>query len=685
MKKLLLILLTFISLIGSAQLQVKEGSFKHIPNAIMNDKHEHLDGNDLPMALIKVSTENIPEQERLRLKFQGNLATQITKTPKTGQMWIYISAENATFINIMHPDYGTCKYYIPEKLCDFCTYEMVLQYVPIMSGEEQAQSQKAHLIIKADQDDAVIYIDDQPLSTKEASKLFEVGTTHTWMIKCNMYHTESGIVTLNEKTIIDKELRPNFGYLNISTSPEQGAKVFIDDEYIGLSPIKTDKLKSGQHTVKVMMDMYKMKEETFMITDGETTDATIKMSENYVSVTINTDAESDIYVDEEYKGKGMWSGRLFDGDHILEARKNNHKPSKKNVTLVLGETQNIQIDAPKPINGSLEINTTPMEADIYIDGNKYGETPNYISEILIGEHELKLTKQGCAELKKTIFIEEGKVLSINEKLETGKEVSINTGQTGDLVYVDGEYVGISPVTINLPYGTHSVKATRGSQIATKDIEVKVGVSKNNVYLEFGEIVNISSTSSGDKVFIDGKKVGVTPLNLELSLGTYDVKVKRGNKYDTKTLHIIKNGTNNYHFLPKKETYWEYMSNEVHFITVDTYYYTYTDFDHYDEYFAYLKYSGSFYGLTYGMCIYENIIGWSVSISQQLVMANFMLFCTEYGLGFSNNGFVGNIGLNVNLKRITLNVDLGGIIGVWGNYDSGYFIKFGLGYNFKRKK
>ena len=680
MKKLLLILLTFISLNTFAQMKVKEGSFKHIPNAIMNDKYDHLDGNDLPMALIKISTENIPEQERLRLKFSGNLATQITKTPKTGQMWIYISAENATFINIMHPDYGTCKYYLPEKLCDFCTYEMVLQYVPIVAKEEQLQSQKAHLIIKADQDDAVIYIDDQPISTKETSKLFEVGTTHTWMIKCNMYHTESGTVTLNERTVIDKKLCPNFGYLNISTSPEQGAKVFVDEEFLGISPIKTGKLRSGSHTVKVMMDMYKMKEETFTITDGETINANIKMSANFVNVTISTDVQSDIYIDEEYKGKGSWSGRLSDGDHILEARKNNHKTSKKSATLVLGKTQNIQIDAPKPINGSLEINTTPMEADIYIDGNKYGETPNYISEILIGEHELKFIKQGCAELKKTIFVEEGKLLSINEILETGKEVSINTGQTGDLIYVDGEYVGISPVTINLPYGTHSIKATRGKQITTKDIEIKADKSKNNVYLEFGEIVNISSTSPGDKVFVNGKKVGVTPLNLDLSLGTYDVKVKRGNKYETRTLQVNRNGTNSFYFFPKKETYSEYMSNGVHFITLDTYYYTYNN----DEYFTYFKYSGFFYGLTYGMCI-ENIIGWSVSISQQLVMANFMIFCTEYGLGVSNNGLVLNIGLNVNLKRITLNADLGCNLGVWGNFDSGYFIKFGLGYNFKRKK
>ena len=680
MRKLLLILFTFITLNSFSQLQIKEGSFKHIPNAIMNDKHEHLDGNDLPMALIKISTENIPEQERLRLKFSGNLATQITKTPKTGQMWIYISSENATFINIMHPDYGTCKYYLPEELCDFCTYEMVLQYVPIVSGEDQTQSQKAHLIIKTDQDDAVIYIDNQPLSTKEASKLFAVGSTHTWMIKCNMYHTESGIVTLNEKTVIDKKLRPNFGYLNISTSPEQGAKVFIDEEYLGISPIKSDKLKSGQHTVKVMMDMYKMKEETFIITDGEITNATIKMSENYVNVTINTDTESDIYVDEEYKGKGMWSGRLFDGDHILEARKINHKTSKKSVTLVLGETQNIQIDAPKPINGSLEITTTPMEADIYIDGKKYGETPNYISEILIGKHELKLIKHGCAELKKTIFVEEGKVLSINENLETGKDVSITTGQSGDKVYVDGEYVGISPMSINLPYGTHAIKAIRDSQIATKDIEIKIGKNIDNVYLEFGEIVSISSTLSGDKIFVDGKKIGVTPLNLELPLGTYEVEVKRGNKYDTKTLHVIKNGTNNYHFTPKKETYEEYMTNGVHYVTLDTYY----NFNNY--------HNNWHWGLTYGITWEENMIGCSVSITPQFAMINVNSFAflalfasaglpiSEIGLGINYDGkLLYNIGANVNLKLITLDVGV-----ILTNGDNMY-IKFGIGYNLKRKK
>ena len=422
MKKILLALFIFISLNAFSQLQVKEGSFKYVPGGVIDNKLEYTDGNDLPMALIKISTENIPEQERMRLVFVGNRATQIIKKPKTGSMWIYISAEPATFIDIRHPDYGTCKYYLPEELCDYCVYEMVLQYIPLVSAEQKIQN--TYLIVKADQDNALIYIDDEPVNTKEASKLFAVGTTHTWKIECNMYHTESGSVTLNERTVIEKQLRPAFGYVNVTTSPEQGAKVFVDGEYVGISPCKSDRLKSGTHTVRVMKDTYKITEESFIVNDGQTTEAAIDMISNLASVVITTESQSDIYVDEKYKGRGAWSGRLSEGAHLFEARRENHKASSEKVTLVMGETAEITLDEPTPINGSLDINTSPMGAMIYIDGKDYGETPNFISEILIGKHELRLVKPNYSELKKTITVKEGETLSINEKLQQG-EIAAN--------------------------------------------------------------------------------------------------------------------------------------------------------------------------------------------------------------------------------------------------------------------
>lgn len=152
MKRILLVLFALISLNAFSQLQVKEGSFKHIPGGIIEDKEEYTDGNDFPMALIKISTENINEQERQRLVFTGNRETQIIKRPKTGQMWVYLSAEAATFIDIKHPDYGTCKYYLPEKLCDYCVYEMVLQYVT-------SEIKSGFLAVISEPVEADIYID----------------------------------------------------------------------------------------------------------------------------------------------------------------------------------------------------------------------------------------------------------------------------------------------------------------------------------------------------------------------------------------------------------------------------------------------------------------------------------------------------------------------------------------------
>lgn len=489
MKKTLLLIFAFISFNAFAQMQVKEGSFKRIPKIQIEDKEEYVDGNDSPMALIKISMENIENKEIERFILSGNRATQIVKEPKSDQMWIYISAEEATFIDIKHPDYGVCKYMLPETLCNYCVYEMLLQYIKIAPVIEVVPEpvatieQKAHLVVKADHNDALIYIDNEPINTKEASRLFDIGSTHTWKIECDMYHTESGTVTIKARTVIDKKLRPAFGYVNIKTYPEQGAKVFVDEKYVGNSPCKTDKLPSGNHTIKVMKDMYKMAEKSIVVTDGQTINADLTMDADFVNVTITSDPFADIYVDDAYKGKGSWKGRLFEGNHFLEAKMANHKPSSKNISLVLGADQSFTIDAPKPINGSLEVTSDPMGAYIYIDGKSYGETPNYIAELLIGNHELKLVKSGCDELKKTITIQEGATLNLNETLITGKMIKITTYKRGDKIYIDNKYVGTSPMKTNLSYGAHNIKAERKGKTMSKFLNVsKNGDSKIDFWL-----------------------------------------------------------------------------------------------------------------------------------------------------------------------------------------------------------
>lgn len=610
MKKFLLVLLLFLSLTSFAQMKVKEDSFRKIDGFVMLDKSEHYDDNNLPMALIKISTENITAEERRRITFKGNLATYFDVRLQPSEIYLYISARVATFIEIHHPDYGKTEFILPFDLDDFCGYEMVLQYVPLVVNSNVAQRNN-YLTITSDQPNASIYIDDQYVS--DGFKSLEIGTTHTWRIDCDLYHTETGTVTITdgEPITIEKQLRPAYGFVNVTSEPESDAVVFINNKKVGTTPYQSDKMASGTYIIRVVKDMYKTTEQTFTITDENTTNAVVKLSANFVNLTIDTDIDSDIYIDEQYKGKGKWSGRIFDGAHFVEVKKDKHRTISKNLNLVLGKDVNIEIEAPEPITGMLDISSVPVKADIYINGKHYGTTPRIISDLLIGDYTMKLEKQGCASVTKNITIEENYTLAIKENLPTGKEVVIKTDQSGDKIYVDDSYIGISPITSNLSYGSHNLKAVRGTQIAVKTVEVKTTTVKDEFVLAFGKMINITSNKKGDDIYVDGKKVGTTPMEIDFSLGKHEVEVRRGKLYEKKDLQVTKNGASSYHFVPKKEPLDKYLSRGVNFVTLNV---------------AYSVAPQTAFGLTFGRV---KKMGWYVSAMSNFDFTGFDVIDKSY--------------------------------------------------------
>ena len=140
MKKYLLLLLTFLSLTTFAQIEVKEGSFHKIQGYVMLEKEEHVDMNNAPMALIKISTENITAEQRRKFTFRGNAITYFDVIFEPGEIHLYISAAAATFLEIIHDDYGKTEYTFPETLCGYCGYEMVVQYKPYQQEQEVVPS-----------------------------------------------------------------------------------------------------------------------------------------------------------------------------------------------------------------------------------------------------------------------------------------------------------------------------------------------------------------------------------------------------------------------------------------------------------------------------------------------------------------------------------------------------------------
>ena len=450
MKKLLLILFVFISLNIFGQIKVKEDSFKKIDGYVMLNKYEHTDVNNAPMALIKISTENINAEQRRKFTFKGNLATFFDVHFEPGEIYLYVSAAAATFIEIIHDDFGKTEFTLPYDLCDFCGYEMVIVR-PNVDYDNMPQIN--YLVINADQDNAAIYIDGNYVGDKEASRSFEIGSKHTWKIDCKLYHSESGEVTITSGDAIEisKMLRPAYGYINVTTNPEMNAVVFIDNERVGTTPYKSDKMPSGTYSVRIVKEMYDAVENTFIIEDGATTLAEMSLSAGFMKLTVKADPDSDIYIDSEYKGKGEWNGEVLFGTHYLEARKENHKPAVMKVELDKNSTSEIVLENPRPITGHIDINTSPMKADIYLDGKHYGTTPKVISNIIIGEHKLKLEKDGYVALEKDIVVEEGEMLSLNEKLLEDAKQQPAKQKDDKVKSVDGKTESVNFLTLNAAY------------------------------------------------------------------------------------------------------------------------------------------------------------------------------------------------------------------------------------------
>ena len=495
-------LLSFLllPLLGMSQLRVVEGSFKEIPGFV--DMSEKTDDNNKPFAVVIIKTLNINEQERAKLRFSSDAMSYVEVEYRVGEVWLYVSYY-ASFLKIKHPDLSSAPdFYLPFDMQPRHGYELVLEKYNVAPAPD-AQTIN-YLIVRCDQPDASICIDGSFVGMKEGSKALGVGEKHSWQIDCGLYHSESGEVTITEgePVTVERNLRPAYGFLKVTSSPENGATVFINNNKVGTTPYTSERLQSGSYNVRVMKEMFSLSEKSFLVKDNETTVANMVLNPNFATLSLNTDPASDIFIDGERVAKGQWNGRLSSGTHLVEARKPSHRNSSLKVNLSNGENKTLTIPNPEPIYSMLDINSQPMGAKILIDGEDFGTTPRVIKNILVGEHTLSLVKQGCAKLEKTFTLKEKEMLSLNEKLESGKIITVTTDKEGDEIYVDGTFAGHSPLDVSMGYGKHTVKAIRNGKSVEKSFDVRENGGESSITFFGNQTITVKGVSF-DMVYVEG--------------------------------------------------------------------------------------------------------------------------------------------------------------------------------------
>ncbi len=397
-----------------------------------------------------------------------------------------------------------------------------------------------YLTINADQQGSMIYVNDEFAGFDTVTKLLNVGETYSWRVECDMYHNESGDVTIvsGDAVIIDVEMKPAYGFLTVTSLPEDSALVYVDNKYVGITPNEMIHVGIGKHKMLVYKEMYDPYIYEFEVEGNDTVMLEVQLVSNSKNVMVTTDSQSDIYIDNVMMGVGDWNGSITYGAHIIEAKKNNHKPVLLETYIhndSIDSIDTIVLEAPVPICGSLDVLTSPQGASVFIDGVNRGTTPLFIDKMLIGQYELCLVKDGCADMIKTIDIVENDTLSIDEVFSPAKEILVKTDRYGDSLFVNDRYVGKSPHKLFLTYNTHNIKARRMQYEVSDDFYIDMNDSVVELFV--GKEIQIVTDYKRDRIFIDGKEVGVNPCQTMLSYGEHNLRVMRGKYRHEQTIVV----------------------------------------------------------------------------------------------------------------------------------------------------
>lgn len=379
------------------------------------------DQNNEVSALIKVVTTETG------FAFDGGMLGIVGAEQRTGEIWVYVPQKSRK-ITLSHQKLGVLRdYYYPVPVEAGRTYEMVLTTGKITTiVQESAGGQ--YLVMTVTPANAEVSIDDVPVEVADGvvSTLLKYGK-HTYRVSAALHEPTMGQFEIgNAKKELSVALQPAYGILQIDSDPA-GAEVYIDGDYqpAGTTPFTSKWLSPGKHTLQFKMPVYKTRTmEVAVPGNGATQSVEAVLQPNFAEVSVSAPGESEIYINNELKGVGRWSGRLNAGLYTVEARKASHYSSSQSVEVEAGDKRTVTLSAPTPRYGSLNVNTRPVGATVSVDGTALtGTTPNIYADILIGEHTLTIAKPGYAEAEQRITVEEGKVLPVSITLTEKEKVA----------------------------------------------------------------------------------------------------------------------------------------------------------------------------------------------------------------------------------------------------------------------
>lgn len=206
----------------------------------------------------------------------------------------------------------------------------------------------------------------------------------------------------------------------VAISKPQGAKVYLDNVYQGITPLNLDRIASGQYWIKMVIPGYQEWSNYISVSPSRTTtvSADLVPYPSYGSISVYSNPQgAKVYLDNAYKGvTPLYLEKITPGQYWVKLVKSGYQDWERNITVSSAQTRTVSADLIPLPYGSVSISCNQSGAKIFLDGtyktNSYSNKSVILDDVKEGFHELTVIKDGFRTWVEDVWVYTGETISI---------------------------------------------------------------------------------------------------------------------------------------------------------------------------------------------------------------------------------------------------------------------------------
>ncbi|WP_321507911.1 PEGA domain-containing protein [uncultured Methanoregula sp.] len=263
----------------------------------------------------------------------------------------------------------------------------------------------------------------------------------------------------------------NYGSISVESQPS-GAQIYFNGDYRGLSPLVISEVWPGKYTIEADMSGYQPYSTSVSVSSGARSSVycpLTRLDNSGALYIISQPTNSNVYLDGVYRGiTPLTLSNLAATTHIVQLDHAGYYDWKSTADVPAGGTRTVSGTLnPMPVSstGWVYVTSSPGGASVAIDGVGFGQTPASgslkLNNIPAGEHTVTLSLTGYQPVSAIVSVTANTVSEVNKILQPltpvfGKgSLSISSTPSGANVFLDNNFIGITPLTVNdVAAGSH---------------------------------------------------------------------------------------------------------------------------------------------------------------------------------------------------------------------------------------